>query len=354
MLLAILSTSALIATVRRLRVTGRLAWNAALGYGLAATAMAYLHYFGLVMIATQALGVFVYLSGRWAALARAAALFAAVGIAYAPWMGATYRSFRIETFWAPPPEGFALDRIATFLVDPASAYALVVGLLLFLLLNELRQRWDTEWRGLTRIPGLYLAGWLVIPFAAATIKSLVSASVMVPRYFLISAPAVYLLLARALTRLAPDPRTLASLTAAFVLALGYQLVVVLDYYRNPTKTQFREAAQEILHTGLAPRAPIVAYVWNREYFDYYFRQSGSNRRVALIAGDAATLPEFRAWLLQTQPEQLWFVYAHRKPDGTFLNFLNRHFSVVHHADFIGATAALVRHRDLRYDSRTLF
>jgi hypothetical protein len=118
--------------------------------------------------------------------------------------------------------------------------------------------------------------------------------------------AAYLLAARALLRL-PLPGALRpAAAAAFVGVFLLQLVVGKEYYRRPTKQQFREAVEYVVERAPSYPGSVVASTGGRNrYLDYYLIKYGSSQRALSLNTDAAV----RRLLAGGEVRFVWFVHS---------------------------------------------
>jgi hypothetical protein len=210
----------------------------------------------------------------------------------------------------------------------------VLALYLFLLVRGvyvfLKAREHTSIRSVLLSPSMLLVFWLIVAFAGAYAISVQWKPALMYSYLIISLPAAYLLVARAITQLPLRPNVQIGLvTVAAVLLLSH-LLFSMDYYTKPHKEQFREAMRFVIENDRSnsfivscdlgyfePEYPPLKAIWepdnpqNRsttdeldyyrsedrfetEKFNYYLEKQGSNRRVqaaACEAQDMETLAE---------------------------------------------------------------
>jgi hypothetical protein len=195
-------------------------------------------------------------------------------------------------------------------------------------------------------PTVLLLVWLVAPVLLAFVKSLVSRPVFVPRNLIICLPAAYLLSARALSLLPLRARWRSCVAGALTAALLVHLVAGLNYYRQPTKEQFREAAQYVIDRDAAVGGPsaggadLLGFAWSEEHLNFYLERLGSSLRVKQVLGLDTDIPQLETYLDQEHPRRLWYIAAHRVPQQGFLDALADRMTLVEKHDFIGASVSL--------------
>ena len=344
LLMSIWSTYLLITASKSIEHEDKIPVLTAVAYILTASAACYLHYFGIVLTGLQAivfLGCFLRTPAK---LARGAWMFLSVLLLYLPWMSAVFRDLQKDTFWAPVPKGFTRElwNLLGFYFNRSTATSLAAAVLFYVPVHYLLSLDIKGWRESLSGPWLLLLVWALAPFTIAYIKSLYSAPILVDRYFLISLPAAYLLLARAVMTLGKHSISQAALTVAMVLAFLAGLIFDLGYYSKPTKTQFREAAALIAkNEGQYEGAVVVGCAWSPEYFNYYLERQGSRHRVGAIACDADELDKLKRYITHTNPRYLWYIFAHRKPSKEIVRYWSSNWQTVIVKRYIGSGVLLL-------------
>lgn len=310
-------------------------------YILSATALGYLHYMGLFLIALEGGYAFLVFLRRRSAWPTLLLIYGLSLLLYLPWL----REMFIDMFgyktWMQPPELKDLLGYAYFLFD-YSKPVLLVAVLGYLVVGwreggRLLKGPRRGWVAFLLNPTVVLVAWLMGPVLIAFVKSLVSIPVFIYRNLMISLPPAYLLLARGLSLL--PVRRLWRFAAVGTLTAGLVafLIVDMDYYQKPTKQQFREVVQYVVERDdSVPDAAILGYAWTEEHFNYYFRRLGSTRRVGQVLGEPSDIPQLESYLAREQPAHLWYIVAHKTPNADFLAALSGKMKLVEHEKFIAA------------------
>jgi mannosyltransferase len=320
------------------------------GYAAAAVACAYLHYFGLFIVALQAAASAAFALHRPKAAPTLLVLFGVVGASYLPWLSEFWNDLHHGTSWIPQPTpAAALDCLA-FFFNRSTALALFVCALYAVL--SIRWVADIARRGEASSPAwraefaeLFLFGWLVLPFAVVYVKSIVSAPALTDRNLIVSLPAAYLLLARAITRLPLRPRLQDAVGACVVLCIAIHTTVALQYYSRPTKQQFREAVRFVVdRESQFEDAIVVGNVYGPEMLDYYFEHLGSDLRVRTLGGSVESFEHVIRIVEEEEPMHVWYIAAHLESDPRFLEALGDSMEFVGAKRFIMADVLLYRTR----------
>jgi uncharacterized membrane protein len=319
----------------------------ATGYVLTALACCYLHHFGVGLVFFQGLLSFVFSRRKRAVLATWAVVLAGdlPGIVY------LLRQRRHSGSWAwiEPPGFQAATEYLKFLFNYSrtlAALAVLLGFLAFLRARRPRPEIPTE-RRIGRIsPSALLGLWLAVPFLGAVAVSYLSFPLLTNRNLLICLPAAYLLLARSVTVL-EGGRFRGVLSTLLVAGLLAHLLFGMRYYAVPRKEQFREAVAEVVARDPAPASSLVlGRAYHREYFDYYFARLGSPRRIDLVAGADADIPQTRALLEARRPARVWLLSGHLSVGERFLALLREGYAERSHHALVGADTWLFERRGL--------
>ena len=315
-----------------------------LGYCAYALLAAYTHYFGLLVVGLQAVGALFISIGERRFLHRIMAMCLIVFMGFAPWLPTMLSQFgaRTNIGWIERPGEpvFAFAAFLYFLFNRSRYLLVLVGILYASLAALIFREHDgpidlTSVRRFARSPDGIVLAWLVLPFLVTYTVSVVSNPVLVHRNLIISLPAAYLLLARAVDRLVPDPRRfvlVATVLCAFFLG---DLVLRMDFYDTPYKEQVREAIGHIVANDARYQdALIIGHTWSATSFDYYFRQHGSSRRVELMGGTREDVGRVSTALDERSPRYVWYVRSHREPETEFMTLLHGRFDEVEHRSFI--------------------
>jgi len=316
-------------------------------YALAALLTAYTHYFGFVLVTIQAAGAVLLALITRRNRGPLIAAYTLVALGYAPWV--VHLVGQVSSQFADPLPQPAPGILLDFLLHLFNNSRLMAGgaMLLWLAAGALwlwrtasarepfahivRDTWAT-W---------LLLAWLILPPVLTVIESWLLLPIVTLRYLLVSLPPAYLLLARAFSAL-PLPRTGRLLAATGLVALClFHLLGPIDYYRRPTKQQFREAAFYVAdHAAEYPGGMVIANVWSRDYLDYYFEAADSPVRVDLLAAEAEDAPALAEALAQEKPRYVWYISMHRKTAPELLADLDAKMTLVTEQPLIGGWVRL--------------
>jgi mannosyltransferase len=342
LLATMLATYFWLPLVRHARHGTRFSRLDAAGYALAAILSSYLHYFGLYLVLLQGTAALLLCFKRVRGVVLLAAIYLVMGLAYLPWVPAALSDLRREPIWIKAPTPGAILEYLRFLFNGSWSLSVVAALCGAALgWGVYRMAKEKSFReiGIEPLsPTLILVCWLVLPFAGAYVKSLVSVPVLTPRNLIISLPAAYLLVARAVARLPLRGWGHGLLTAGLAGGFVLQLIFGMEYYAEPHKEQFREAVQYLVERDRAYGDSMIL-VWGAypDQFDYYFEKAGSGRRADVVGGREADLVPVIQHILKENPRYVWYVVvqARAQVEPEFAGFLNKNFTMLEHRQFVG-------------------
>ena len=307
-------------------------------YAVCAVFCAYLHYFGLLLVMLQgaALAALAYGMARDVML-----LYVPAVIAYLPWLPGMVHQFRYGTQsgtgeWTLQ----ALPDHFQFLFGRSGLLSLTAWTLLCFLLirgwDDLRPR--RKGRGVP--PGLLLAAWALGPFVVAYVAS---HSMLTDENLPVSLPAVFLLLARSVTRTfsgraaAVFQGTVAVGLAAASLAY---LLFSMDYYTTPTNEQLREAALYV--TGHEGKDTLVVRCDTGDRLDYYLKTKETGERNDVEACEAKDFPKIESRVKEGDYREVYHFISDTDPDPQMVSMFQRNFRPIDYERFDGASVVVYK------------
>jgi mannosyltransferase len=307
----------------------------------------YLHYYGTLFVALQGVFAALFLLNRPRTIIHIFIVYALILLAFIPWIPTMLSQLPGDpASWIPEPKisDFFLYLSFLFNYSPTLLFIILTlyGSLFFIHYYNFREK-KVQFTSVLTSPTLLLTLWLLVPFAIAFIISLISNPILTNRNLIISLPAAYLLIARAITQLPINWKTQQIVTFFIIGFSLYHLIFIMGYYSKPYKTQFREAAEYVAtEQSDYENSVILAYVWNPAYLEYYFHKKGFGQKVDLIAGEEKDIPRVSELINKKNPDFIWFINAHKSPSLKLINFLEDNFTLINHADFLGANIWLFR------------
>lgn len=322
---------------QKTQVTAPQRWTIA--YGIAAVVLLYLHYYGLLIVAGQALATLWLVRTSRKEIKRVLALYVMVFLAYTPWLLVSIYQYvaNFGVSWRKKPDaGFFLSYLRfAFNRNQTLAVLAALAILVFIILLFWRRRRQGVQASFIREDTILL-GWLLFPAVVAYLVSVIGYPLLIEHYLIIILPAVYLIVARVLAQLPAPPWTKTGLTLILATAILGDLTLRMRYYTTPTKTQFREAVGYVVQQDSGGMPPyVIGFPWNRAFFDYYFEYKGSRLRTDVMGGRAEDIPEVQQALGASKAERIWYIRAHEPDDPAFLAFLKQDLRLVDRHEFLG-------------------
>lgn len=187
------------------------------------------------------------------------------------------------------------------------------------------------WRTHTRTPwpATLILSWALVPLLIGITVS-IRKPMLVPRYFLISAPASVLLAAIGADEFGRRSRQVV-LWAAVVLSVGF---VVFRYTRP--KENWRDASTYVLSRARKEDAVVVVPSWSQPVFEYYRRREGDQGFREILSSALKDEPSFIDEASRNR--RIWVVsytrnYALNEPDTRAVDATIRKFHLVEGKSF---------------------
>ena len=353
LLLTLLTTYLWASLISSLKRNEKASYYIMVGYVVSAAICSYSHYFGAYLIALHALGSLLIFIRQPKVILRLLLMYLLILVAYLPWLLTTRLDASMQRIsWIQPPKTTALlGFLAFFFNNSRTLLAIVLVLYTFLFVRSFclictNRRYGTL-ISLFSSPGMFLVLWLAVPFLGVYLWSVLFQPILLSRSLIISLPAAYLLLARSITRLPVSSTGQALAAIAILVGILFQLVFSMNYYSQPHKEQFRDAVSFIVQNEHRYRdSLIIGYVWHPDYLNYYFAELGSSRRIEAMGGQTADIPNISGIIDESNKPYVWYIRAasSRKPQESFIDFLEQKMDLVSHQQFVEADVWLFRDR----------
>ena len=340
LLLAIIATFFWIDILRNLSNSHTFPLSRAFPYAVTAAICCYLNYSGLYLVFLHAVASLVFASNKQDRR-KVGLIYLIVCLLYLPWLGWMLWQFVCNLHmisWIPQPSTFYFVKFLLFIfVGPCeaditktlaiSAFFVLLTYLIIIKIRYIRAGNDSG-----RCRQFLLSGegilllWLTVPFLVLFIFSLLIHPVLTERYLIISLPAAYLLLARAITALGLKPISRGILLWILLAGGLLHLLMGIGYYSLPQKQQIREAVRFLVEHDQDPESSlIVGYnftgynLWRGHYvYNYYLQKQGAGRTIDILAGTENDRPALSDVLNQLKPSRVWLISVNKLPDDQFL------------------------------------
>lgn len=346
-LFSIIVSYLLIVIINRLKINNFSNKKYYILYILSSIFISYLHYFGLLLVAIQAFYMLILFISKKRKNVHVIFLYLIIFLAYIPWISTLIFYSNYDAVPHIPKPSF-IDTVYFFEFlfnwsEPLTKVVFFILLYFFIKTSYdfIKNKSFKNFTELITQPEIILGLWLFIPFIIVYIRSIVSTPILTYRSLLISLPAAYILLSRALIKLPSFFKINYIIVISLLSLFTYDLFYNLNYYTKPTKDQFRESVKYIIdNNSKYPDSKILAYTWNTQYFNYYFKHFNSELRTGENIGIAHDTVTLNKLISNNSPKYIWYVYIHRNPEIDFITYLDNNFHLIEFKNFIGGQVRL--------------
>lgn len=251
-----------------------------------------------------------------------------------------YLLSQFKSSWIPAPSNDGLTNILKEFISVSEILVFVYGILFtFFIIKVFNQKRTKSIKEIiaNKLVFNYLLIFFWISFVVVVIllKSYLSSSLYVSRYFISIFPAIILAISIALISIKNSQIRL-SFLALLVFFMAFDLVVVKKYYHTPLKAQFREASDMVKFYN--PNKDVV-YTSLKYWYDYFLNNHGQKFEVVDKPNLTVLVKE-----MQANPALLksfWIVDGYQdivKLSDADQQFLDTHFRLQETYDGLGAIA----------------
>lgn len=251
-----------------------------------------------------------------------------------------YLLSQFKSSWIPAPTNDGLTLILKEFISVSELLVFIYGLLFtFFIIKVFNQKHTKSLKELidNKLVFNYLLifSWISFVVVVILLKSYLSSSLYVSRYFISIFPAIILAISIALVQI-KNFYTRYSYLALLVLFMAFDLIVVKKFYNTPIKAQFREASDMVKFYN--PNKDVV-YTSLKYWYDYFLNNHGQKFEVVEKTNLTVLVKE-----MQTNPALLksfWIVDGYQdivKLSDADQQFLDTHFRLQEKYDGLGAIA----------------
>jgi uncharacterized membrane protein len=317
-------------------------------YCLFSIGLVYTHYFGPVVIITQAV-IFLILvfTGKnnkrfiiFSVISGLVILFA-----YLPWLPTILKDTEINAFWIekPYPLMFGMFFYRYLGKDPflALIFIIFIGLFIrqFIARNNISIN-SIEPAGFVRDRFIILSVWIVISYLIPYLYSVAVVSIMEVRYTIIMLPAFFVIFSLGLS-LIKNARIRAMLIGAIFISTTLNFLFFNKYYTRYTKDRIRDAANATIANYQKPTKVFSTAAY---FYNYYFDKTGSGivsvNPTTWYPGQSDTEADFETELANEQQVWILGIGAITSVNDQQQAYLNEHFVPSKTFKFLGADAIL--------------
>jgi mannosyltransferase len=335
-LLVLLAMLSYLFYVRQVKNPG---WKNSLLYVGTSTLLIYSHYFGLLVVASQAvLLCFTLPFPGWPKKGRFLKFqlpsFLALGLLYLPWIPHMLSLLPMTSSWTPKPQpGFFLQYFRDFF---GPELFVAFGLTVLLLLFFMSRRRQGEY-GHSKV---LLLCWVFVVFFLPYFRSFGHSAPLLPRYAIAVLPALLLAAGRGLEEIKEAPVKLFLTLSLALMSLVGIFLTNGSYYRMPSKQQVRQATQYVIGHDPQKKYPVYGHALFGYYFNTIYRYSA---RVNVdLAVQPAQVEQLERQVKTGRIPGFWLLersFADRMDSAAFLH-LQRHLFPAASQDFLKVRATL--------------
>lgn len=305
--------------------------DAAFIYIIAATSLIYTHYYGMIVVAAQALCFMFYLLSTQNKLVFArigTIIYIIIGIASLPLLKPIMIGVKKTSFWIPKPEpGYFVEYFQKYFGDSFLALIFVLLIILFFTRLLLERNKNEE------LISFFLVIWVGFCWYIPYLRSLMSTPMLWDRYTIVVVPAIIIMIAIGLDSINAKEIKNSLMLVIFVISISY-LFVEKKFYSSVYKDQMREVS---LFVAAEKHAyPIYSYSATDMRYNAYFELLG----VGLNAKHIRILK--KSLKTQREPKHFWLIDAHHGAHRINKTLQELSLKVIKKRKFYGAYATLIK------------
>lgn len=331
--LAILSFTYFIKLAKRLKRID------AIWYVISTTLLIYTHYYGILVIFSQLLIFLVLIAGEEKSKRKkffVTFLVAelAILVLYLPWLSHLLQLSAVTTFWiAYPSQDFYYTYLQEYFGN--SDYLLpflYISLITYCVHVFTRKEQFTDIKNTPALLSfVFIMISVVVPYLLLYMRSVIVVPMMISRYTTVVLPALILGIAYGIT-LIENNFIRNSIIALFSFLSVFHIIYVKEYYRDISKTQFREMTAYV--TNENPRAPIINEItaWQQQYYlDLFgnkarvFSQDKEGTVDAILAKESEDYNIDTFWIVGAHGDPHLEAYKKEQLDTAFVMIKNMEF-----------------------------
>lgn len=289
--------------------------KSALFYGLTLTLLINTHFFGLFVLVSHAVILFVFLfdtenKNKLSFILKAS--FAGI-LAILIWYYISWDMFKIaseiKSFWIPPPSpGLITGVFREFFGNNEAIIFLttILAIFYFIRLFTTKVKTTTIKKNSLIFGFAILSIWIFITIFIPYLRSYLQIPMITSRYLIVVLPAIILLLSVSISNI--ESKIIRNIIIGFFIIFSLtDLFVVKKYYTQITKTQYREITNAIIEKNTSNNIIISSWGWHVSYF--------FNKDVKKDAVLYKSLENYINELITStvKKEPFWYMDAHFTP-----------------------------------------
>lgn len=313
-------------------------------YSLSSILLIYSHYFGLIMLLSQAIFLCYYMAiektaPRLSVIKHFSLSGVIILILYSPWIPTVIHMMGRKHHWIQDPPGpdFFVRYFQRFL--GSEPYVIVVFIVLFILLilrvmgfkdrNE-----PSDLRLELSLPVLF--SWTFFSLFIPYYRSVTTVPMLAPHYAIGTLPALFVMAAISLALFRQKMFKLLLFTSIVLMSL-LNIFVHQSYYRAPVKEQWREAARLAIQ-NINDKEGIYVISRAARKYQFYFDSKAADKKVRVFPAVPASIKKIASY---KDFNGVWLLEGARgkKNLKKFLPLMRKEFRMVSERPFNGGIKA---------------
>lgn len=251
-----------------------------------------------------------------------------------------YLVTQFKSSWIPAPTNEGLTNILKEFISVSEILVFIYGILFtFFIIKVFNQKRTQDIKEIISkklvFNYLLIFSWISFVVAVILLKSYLSSSLYVSRYFISVFPPIILAISIALVSI-KNNQIRTSFLSLLMFFMVFDLVVVKKYYHTPLKAQFREASDMVKFYN--PNKDVV-YTSLKYWYDYFLNNHGQKFEVVDKPNLSVLVKEMKA--NPSLIKSFWVVDGYQdvlKLSDDDQQFLDTHFRLQETYDGLGAIA----------------
>lgn len=313
-----------------------------IGYVFSTSALLYTQYFGMLVFFIQGVIflVFVFLFKEKIKFILTGILLATlISISFLPWVPVILYDLTIKSYWIEKPEPHFILVFYYLYWGKDYVISIILAIVTFPYIGYCLILWkQKEFKNFEMLMGILLVSWISLSYAIPYIKSVFSTPVLIPRYTIITLPAIFLLMALGFDLIERNLIKNIVITV-LILSASINLFAVQNHYRRIDKAQWREAARTVISNN---KTNIKVYSNLEWWYNYYFYFTDPHIKV-LGHFSSNEQKELQPFVEEIENEkELWVLNGEGLTGLNSLqqNYVNENFNVKESYHYFAASAIL--------------
>lgn len=317
------------------------------GYVLSTIALLYTQYYGILIFLIQGLLFIVYAilyRPKRRFILTGIGLGALVSVAFSPWLPVLLYDNAISSYWIERPKIYFAAVYYYLYWGKDVLISVLLGVVALFYIRDVARRFKTrEIAASEEFILILLVSWIFFSYAIPYIRSLFAAPVLIPRYTIVTLPALFLVMSLGLELLVSKRKLFLVFISLICLSALCNLFIFRNhYFRTSDKAQWREAANVVINNNKGFTTIYSNLEW---WYNFYFYDTRPKLKVTGVytPSDEPGIENFLNtiegetgfWVLSGESTNNGVTSAQQK-------YLDSHYEVAESHIFYGSSAVLYK------------